>query len=205
MFGKPVVRIVVAVASVVMVAAAVAPTQARAAGGCDAGPVSQPFLPWLDPAQYVLAPNGDFERGAADWQQDDGADVATGNETFFVGSGDDARALQLAPGGSATSRAFCISWNDPTLRFFVRKDGGPLSTLRVDVLYTGLLGDQESLALPALAGGDWAPTLPLPLAADLAVPPLLTDGNAQISLRFTAVGGGTWSVDDVYVDPFKTK
>ena len=205
MFRKPVVRIVVAVASVVMVATAVAPTQARAAGGCDAGPASQPFLPWLDPAQYVLAPNGNFERGGTDWQLSDGADIAAGNETFFVGSGDDGRSLQLGPGGSASSREFCISWNDPTLRFFVRKDSGLLSTLRVEVLYAGLLGDQESLALPVLGGGDWAPTLPLPLAANLAVPPLLTDGNAQISLRFSAVGGGTWSIDDVYVDPFKTK
>jgi len=172
---------------------------------CGARVSAPTFAPWGDPNPYFPVANGGFESGSAGWNLAGGGAVESGNETFFVGSGDDARALQLAPGGSATSRAFCISWNDPTLRFFVRKDGGPLSTLRVDVLYTGLLGDQESLALPALAGGDWAPTLPLPLAADLAVPPLLTDGNAQISLRFTAVGGGTWSVDDVYIDPFKTK
>ena len=35
-----------------------------------------------------------------------------------------------------------------------------------------------------------------------AVAAAVSDGEASLALRFTAIGG-TWSVDDVYVDPFR--
>jgi hypothetical protein len=34
--------------------------------------------------------------------------------------------------------------------------------------------------------------------------PLLPGQHTPVSFRFTALGGGDWQVDDLYVDPFRT-
>jgi hypothetical protein len=49
-----------------------------------------------------------------------------------------------------------------------------------------------------MAGGKWQPTLPVPVVVNLltVVPDLRT-----VSFAFTPVGGATWQIDDVYVDP----
>jgi hypothetical protein len=205
MHVKPVVRAIVAFTAVATLSAALSPTGAEAASACSTPPLSQPFLPWGDPASYALVPNGAFERDTNRWQTAGDATIVAENEPFFVRSERDDSSLRLDQGGSATSRPFCVSWADPTLRFFVRNQGSLLSTLQVELLYTDELGVDRSTSLPVLAIGGWQPTIPLPLLANLTSPPLLTDGMAQVSLHFTVAGAGEWSVDDVYVDPFKTK
>ena len=42
---------------------------------CPSAPLAHPFLPWLDPAAYTLAPNGDLESGGAGWTLGGGAAV----------------------------------------------------------------------------------------------------------------------------------
>jgi hypothetical protein len=185
-------------------AAAAAAPGAQAATGCDSAPLYEPFLPWADPASYALLPNGGFERDGARWQLAGGAQVVSENEPFFVRGDQDTSSLHLSDGATATSRPFCVSTGDPTLRFFVRNQGDPLSTLRVELLYTDQLGADRSVTLPVLAVGGWQPTLPLPLLANLSSPPLVTDGTTQVAVRLS-VTGGDWSVDDIHVDPFKTK
>jgi hypothetical protein len=202
---KSVVRTLVTFTILATTAAAVAPAGAQAATSCGSPPLSQPFLPWLDPASYALLPNGGFERDTARWQLSDGAEVVAENEPFFVRNTGDASSLHLSAGASATSRPFCVGLGDPTLRFFARNDGSLLSALRVEVLFTDELGLEQSVTLPVLATSSWQPTAPLPLLANLTAPPLVTDGMTEVSLRFSVAGGGDWSVDDVYVDPFKTK
>jgi hypothetical protein len=49
-----------------------------------------------------------------------------------------------------------------------------------------------------LAGPAWTPTAPLPLTANL----LAVLGEQQVAFRFAAAGG-EWSIDDVYVDPYR--
>src|SRR5688500_8183146 len=109
---------------------------APSATGCPTDELTQPFLPWLDPAHYVLAPDGGFEAGASGWTLADASTVA-GNEPFHVRSADDRTALELQPGGRATSPAMCVGIKHPTLRLFARHDGPLLSTLRVDGLSRG--------------------------------------------------------------------
>jgi hypothetical protein len=170
---------------------------------CDTAETSHPFLPWLDIASYVPAPDGGFEAGARGWNLN-AASVVAGNEPFDVGGDADDSALRVPAGGSATSPAFCVGLEHPTARFFAKRVGGSLlSTLRVDVQFEDALGKTHYLpiGLVALNGGSWQPTLPMLMVANLL--PLLPGAHTPVALRFVPQGGGSWLVDDVYVDPFK--
>jgi hypothetical protein len=50
-----------------------------------------------------------------------------------------------------------------------------------------------------LPNSHWAPSLPMPIVANLL--PLLPNQMTPVQFRFTPLGTATWSVDDVYVDP----
>jgi hypothetical protein len=157
-------------------------------GDCPAtGEVTQPFSRWLDPLQYILAPDGGFEAGGAGWSRSGGAAVVSGNETFYVRGAGDQKSLALPAGASATSPAICSSLDKLTMRFFSRRTSGLLPLLKVEVLTT--TGVDTVLVLPA--GASWQPTLPLPV---LAI-------TGSFAFRFTAIGGG-FRIDDVYVDPY---
>jgi hypothetical protein len=187
-----------------VVALAVGGPTASAADGCSSD-TTQPFLPWLDPASYVLAPNGGFEDGAESWRVRDGAVPVDGNEPFHVTAAGDSRSLALPAGSSATTGDVCVRLLDPTLRFFVANSGSASSTLKVEVLFTNLLGGSSRSTVATLSGArEWQPTLPLPFLANLGALPLLTSGTVSVSFRFSAQGDdGSWRIDDVYVDPFK--
>src|SRR3954466_5403583 len=81
---------------------------------------SHPFLPWLDVASYVPAPDGGFEAGAKGWDLDD-ATVVAGNETFDGGGAADDSALRIPAGGTAQTPAFCVGLEHPTARFFAKR------------------------------------------------------------------------------------
>ena len=169
------------------------------------GTLTQPFLPWLDPASYAFAPNGGLEGPLTGWSTTGSARVVAGNESYAVHGAGDAFSLSLPPGSSATTPPICIGTLSPTARLFVRNIGAPLSTVRVDLLYTTALGLRGSAPVGVLTGSSsWQPTLPLPVLANVLGLPLLNGGKTDISLRFTAQGaGGAWQIDDLYVDPYK--
>jgi len=196
--GRAGARLLVLVA---LVAAFAAPAGAAAAddlvGDC-AYTYEQPFTPWLDFASYTLVPNGDLESDAAGWSLDGGASVVADNESFYVHDAGDAHALSLPAGSSATTSGMCVAATSPDLRFFARNLGSPLSTLKVEVLFTDPLGRPHALPVALLLGGSsWQPTLPIPLLANLTL------GTTSVAFRFTPLGGSEWRIDDVYVDPFK--
>jgi hypothetical protein len=195
------------IATAVMCVLAATPAQATTTGGCEPSSLSQPFLPWHDVSHYRLAPGGDFEGESSIWSLGGGAHLASGNEPFMVHSDQDAQALRLGEYGSATSPSVCLAIEDPTLRFFARNAGSPSSTLLVSVNYTDVFGEPQSLPLTLVASGDeWRPTLQIPVVFNLLSLPLVTDGSTDVSFGFTPLGsGGDWTIDDVYVDPFKTK
>ena len=172
---------------------------AEAAGNdCPAQDASQTFLPWSDPAWYVLAPGGGFEDGASSWTLSGGAAVQDGNETYQVGGDGDAHSLALPDGAAAKTARICIDVAHPTIRLFARNEGSASATLRVSVLYRGPLGIWLSLPIAAVGGGSgWAPTAPIPVVVNLLT--LLDDSQAVF--RFES-DGGDWSIDDVYVDPW---
>ena len=171
------------------------------AAGCPEQPLDRTFRPWLDLAWYAQAPNGGFESGASGWTLERGAAVIDGNEPFHVGGSGDASSLALPPGGSATTAPVCIGVEHPTLRFFARNTGDPTSLLTVSVVFRDALGLRHALPVGVVAAGsEWAPTPVVPVVVNL----LSLLGDQQVAFRFTAVGDrGEWTIDDVYVDPYK--
>jgi len=109
--------------------------------------------------------------------------------------------LSLPWGSSATTPTFCVTLLHPDLRFFAMNTGSALSSLEVDATTT-VLGLRVTTPVGViLAGGSWQPTLPLPFLDGLLS---LTQGTVQF--RFTAVGADSgWQIDDIYVDPFKSR
>jgi hypothetical protein len=200
--------LVAALAAGAAMLAAAAPANAgilaQTATNCDDAVSSRVFLPWLDIANYVPAPGGDAE-SASSWKLSGGAQVVPGNEPWKVGDKADASSLRLPAGSSATTDVICVGIGHPTMRFFARKtSGGLLSTLRVEVLFEGLGGVVKSLPIGVVLGGSsWQPTLPFPVIANLL--PLLPGAQTPVAFRFTPIGGGTWQVDDVYVDPWRLR
>lgn len=170
------------------------------ASNCDAQSLSQPFLPWADVASYTLQPGGDFESGPA-WTLNGGAAVTDGNESSYVGSPNDSRSLSIPSGASATSGSICVGIQHPDIRFFARSSNS-LATLSVRVQFEDSSGNVQSAPIGVVtAGSSWAPTVPLPILVNLL--PLLPGQQTAVAFSFTA-SGGSFQIDDVYVDPYRS-
>jgi len=168
-------------------------------------PLTQPFVPWFDYANYALSPDGGLEAGAAGWTLSGGATTTAGNESFAVGGATDGRSLSLPSGSSAMSAPICVGLQWPTIRFFSRASGTwLLSLLRVDVVFDdALTGATRSLTIGlATRGGDWQPSAAM-LTVINNLGALSKDGLVPVAFRFTPVGSGTWQIDDLYVDPWR--
>ena len=190
------------VAATALLAAPAAASVAPAGPGCPETPVVQPFAQWGDNADYFLAPNGSFEQGAADWTLRGQADVGLDNEPWFVNAAGDHSTLQLESGSSATTAPICIGVEHRSIRFFA--NAATTSTLKVDALVAGPGASQRAIRIATVKGaGQWAASDVVPMVVnELAA----EHGNAiDVRLRFTPQGSGTWSVDDVYVDPYRGK
>ena len=188
--------------------AAAAPADAgvlvASASGCKAQPASQVFLRWLDPLRYEQAPGGAAE-SATSWTLGGGARIVSGNEPWQVGGSRDSKSLQLPRGSRATTGVMCVGIGHPVMRFFAKRTSGfLLDSLAVEVLFETANGQVASLPVGVvLAGGTWQPTLPFPVLASLL--PLLPGEQTPVAFRFTPVGSGTWQIDDVYVDPWRSR
>lgn len=169
---------------------------------CD-GALSQPFLPWLDVASYVLAPDGGLEVGGGAWTLTGGAAVGAGNEPWNVGDAADASHLDLPAGSTATTEAMCVGLEHPTLRFFARRTSGSLtSTLRAEVLFEDALGGHHSLTIGSVGGlgaSSWQLSPLMAVTANLL--PLLPGNYTPVAFQLTPQGASSWQVDDLYVDP----
>jgi hypothetical protein len=188
--------------------------------GCDNYRFERPFDRWADPFNYVLVPNGTFERSAQGWQLTAGVRVVPGNEAYYVHRRGERRSLRL--GGSnavANSPAMCVQAGVlpielyPTMRFFARNLGAVSSTLRVDVRFEGPDGDVLVAPIALLHGSErwastrWEPTDPIAVVANLL--PNLGDpllGESAVAFRFSPQDNdGDWRIDDVYVDPYRSR
>src|SRR3954471_14731271 len=126
------------------------PAAARA-DDCSGQTLSRTFLPWADPALYTPVPEG--------WTLAGGATVVNGNQPFLPGDS----SLSLPAGASATTEPVCIGLGHPTVRFFARNAGNPLSQVRVSA---GVGGSVLPISTVS-SGHEWAPSAPLLLAVNL--------------------------------------
>lgn len=200
--------VLAAITAMAMTGAFAAPASAgiltASESDCGDETLSQPFAQFGDDANYKAVRNGSFENGTGGWTLTGGAKVVTGNEPWKVGGSNHAKSLVLPAGSTVISPVACVGLEEPTLRFFVRKNRAPLlgiSTLAVSVYVKTSLG----LVVPVpvgvvLADGQWKPTPPMLIVANLL--PLLPGDRTPVAFQFTPVLGD-WQIDDVYVDPRK--
>jgi hypothetical protein len=169
-----------------------------AAATCAHNTPSRAFSQFGDNAEYVLASGGSFETAAAGWGLSN-AGVVQGNEIFHLAPG--THSLAIGPGGSAVSPWTCVSSEYPSFRLVVRQlSGSPENRLNVSLRWVNVLGVTVNSPVAALAGGyQWTPT-PV-LALGNSVPLWLPGTSLDVGLVF-APTGGTWAIDDVYIDPY---
>jgi hypothetical protein len=170
------------------------------ASACVSGPESHPFAAYGDDASYVMAPSGSFEPGATGWALTDAAVVSDEEGTNLTGH---QRSLVINAGGSAVSPLVCVSSKYPSFRFFARQLSGPKgASLNVSVQWLNVLGlPVSSSAGAVLDGGSWGPS-PV-LMTDESLPlvgGLLGILTLEVKLVFRP-SGGSFAIDDVYVDP----
>jgi hypothetical protein len=207
MAGKFKIFIAMAVCSVAAIAApaANAGLLVSTAESCDTQQFSNPFSRWGDGADYTPVPGGDFEVGSKGWTLSGGAKLVSGNETYKVGGSTDARSLQIPAGGVATSPAMCVGLTEPTIRWFQKQSSllGLTGAMTVSVLTETSLGLVVETPVGAgLLNTSWSPSLTGVILTNLL--PLLPDNKTAVAFRFRAVTG-TWTVDDVYVDPYQRR
>jgi hypothetical protein len=163
--------------------------------------MTQPFAAWQDLNSYVPAPGGDLEQARSTWALAGGAVAVEGNEPFRVGTATDHTSLSLPAGSSATTAQMCIGIEHRTMRFFA-KAATRSGSLRVEILMAGGGGTRAVTLGTIKAGTSWAPTAELPMIVNELAP---LHGNAiQVAFRFTPLGGGV-TIDDVYVDPYRSR
>ena len=199
--------IIATIASAAFASTANAGLLTQSATGCDDGPITQPFQRFGDTDNYKLLPGGSFEAGTAAWQLSGGAKIVSGNETYKVGGSTHSRSLSLPSGSAAVSAFTCVGLAEPTLRLFAKRNSallGLVSTLNVQIQVQTSLG--LSLWLPVLpgdlGGSSWHPTAQMPLIANIL--PLSASDKTPVRFRFTPLLG-SWQIDDVYVDPYRSR
>jgi hypothetical protein len=174
-----------------------------AAAACPTQPVTQALSQFGDTHNYFLAQGGAFEDATlpAGWQAS-GASLTAGNEPFYIHSTGDNQSLQINAGGSVTTSYACIDGTITSFRFFA-KQAAPGSALKVELLVKLGWGYPMTLPVTLLRDGsmpDWAPTDSLAAAGSLAPGQI-----AQAAIRFSVPqGSGSWQIDDLYVDPYRT-
>lgn len=168
---------------------------AASAATCPPPPTTVlPFVPWSDSHDYVLTTGGSFEPGAPAWSLAGGASLVSDNAPNGLDPATDSHALYLPGGASATSACVTAPQIIGVVRFFAKSVGISGGSLRVEILVKG--GVYQAGTVSPDSG--WAPS-----------PILLSNapqykGAVTYQVRLTAIGG-SFSVDDVYFDPYSSK
>ena len=171
---------------------------------CENPLIVNPFRPFGDSRDYVLAPGGTFARTSpAGWQLSGGAEVVRSDASHGT-------SLALPRGGSAITPAMCIDLNYPIFRFVSRVLRYPDDAeLRIEAVYP----NAPNPAFEELkkfdgkqgrkVGGGWRLSDDIDLKPDLGGK---AAGPRLVALRFTAIearAGDRWEIDDIYVDPLR--
>jgi hypothetical protein len=202
-------RSVIALAALVA-GALVGPVATANAGGAPAAPpptpkasgpgagttctLTQPFAGLGDGGTYTLTGNGSLEQGTTNWLFGGTAKVVSAEDPFDLTSGHDKHALQLPAGSSASNLVTCMVNLQPPLRFAAVNTGDPNATLEV----SALTGDPTNPTVTPIASVTGTSTWQVVDPIQFSVP-----ANGGLGFRFTPTGG-SWRIDDIYVDPFKT-
>jgi len=176
--------------------------RAFAATQCPARTMTSPFAHWGDTGRYFMLDNGGFEKGTTSWTLAGGASVVSGNESFHLNSSSDSHSLRLPTGASAQSVATCFDVNAQTVRLMVKGPSSPGAQLKVDAyVLTQTSGGPNIRTVSTQIvnpGTSWNPSAAVTFSLGQSQ---MLAATATVQFTFTALGG-TWQIDDVYVDPF---
>ncbi|MDQ1448971.1 MAG: hypothetical protein QOC79_1942 [Actinomycetota bacterium] len=172
---------------------------------CGARPTSTAFAAFGDTRSYFLMPGGGFESGAPGWTLA-GSKVVSGNESSFINANTDSHSLAIPSGALAVSPTVCVAMGENTIRLFVKNSGVAGSALHVQALVqnqlTGLVLSSGADIQGVAGSTGWSPSSPI------LIPNLLGGllGTQNLTLVFTNTGKpATWNIDDVFVDPFRSR
>jgi hypothetical protein len=175
---------------------------AAGAQACSYSGAEQVFRPWGDQHSYVLAPDGGFEAGGSGWALAGGAAATEGNESFYLNDSSDSKALALPAGSSAVSPPICMSLDTPSFRLLARNSGDPKAGLRIEATYKLLGLIRTNVVNTVYGSSSWAPSQQMSTVLGLSTI-VGTVLPSAIQIRISPVGGGgKWTVDDLYIDPF---
>jgi hypothetical protein len=181
---------------------AVGTATAGAATGCPTRALTSPFAHWGDTGKYFALDNNGFENGSTSWTLAGGAKVVSGNESSHLNSPSDSHSLRLPTGASAQSAAACFDVSAQTVRLMVKGPTSSGAQLKVDayVLTHTSSGDNIRTVSTQIInpGSSWNPSAAVTFALGQSQ---MLAATATVQFTFTALGG-TWQIDDVYVDPF---
>jgi hypothetical protein len=188
------------------VVAALGTASPALAAGCPPPPLSsQAFASWGDSRSYVPVNDGSFAAAGpakldSPWTLSGGATIVNDNDPSNLGGPGGVGALSLPSGASAVSQCTTAPMIQTTVRFFVKNTGSSSGLLHVEVLVDG--GKNGILDGGTItAGSSWEPS------PAIAVPwPKPLNGAVNLQVRLTAVGtGASFEVDDVYLDPCRSR
>jgi hypothetical protein len=172
------------------IAAANAGDVAAPIGNC---PLSQPFAGMGDNSFYTLTANGSLEQANGGWLFAGGAKIATGDDPFDLTNGKDTHSLSLPAGSSAWNLVTCQIGLQPPLRFAAINTGDQSASLKVYALSGNPTAPTTTPIAVVPSSSAWQVTAPIPFAVPVGA----------LGFLF-APTGGSWHIDDVYVDPYKT-
>jgi hypothetical protein len=183
------------------VAILVVPAAAQAA--CPSTSTTKAFQAFGDSNDYSLVPNGGFETGAGGWSLLR-SNVTAGNEPWSVRGAGDAKSLAIDAGGVAVSPTVCVDLSRPTYRFFAKRTSGSWGVLNLRVRWQDASGRTNETTIAALDtnfGTGWGVSPTLNIASLLGL--WNADQDVSVQLVFDPENyGGSWAIDDVYVDPY---
>jgi hypothetical protein len=178
----------------ILVTTTTAPAVASAA--CPAAPTTQAFASLGDTANYSLLQGGSFEGGAPGWSLA-GSKVIVDTVEPFKGR----HVLAIKPKGRVVSPAFCVSSEDPTVRFDYRILAGG-GKMNVDVRWSEGGKSHEILDAEITTTPSWTASPVMQLATVLPLPAPGSTLNT-VQLVFTDTHPGlSYAISEVYVDPY---
>ena len=182
-----------------LIAAAPAAASRELSAPCNAAGAEKVFAPFGDNRDYVAVQDGGFEAEGVGWTLSPGATVVDENESYYLGETTDTKSLKLEDGASAVSAPTCVGLDTPKFRLVHRGPDSSEARLKVEVIYLEVERKTSRVAGELRSDGTWAPSPRLSVGVNKA-----GDDNANglgtVAFRVTAVGG-SYSVDDVYLDP----
>jgi hypothetical protein len=173
---------------------------AQAADGCGIRTTTLALAALGDTNSYFPLSGGTFESGdLSGFAVVGDPSVVPENEPWRVLGSTHTRSLALPP-GAAVRATFCVGFGEDSLRLFTKSPGLPGSSLTIRTTVATTYGSTSTTST-TLDGSDagWS------LSRLIALPTVLAlDGSQYVTVWFKNTGTGTWQVDDVLVDPWRT-